>query len=48
MKIKDMSAPCLCPYCKKWFDVDLDGGFDDKYNNEHIICKKCYESLEVK
>ncbi len=38
-----MPAPCLCPHCEKLFDVDLDGGFDDIYNDTNIICEDCYK-----
>jgi len=38
-----MPAPCLCPQCGHWFDVDRDGGFDDIYDDSIIICEDCYK-----
>ena len=45
-----MPAPCLCPHCEKLFDVDLDGGFDDIYNDTNIICEDCnkYQQKDYK
>jgi len=42
----EMSAPCLCPYCNKWFDVNKDGGFDDMNDDSIIICQKCYKKQQ--